>query len=127
MNPPARSFSVEPVIDSLAYEAASGRVSARERVEQAVEKARRLHGLNAFISLADGAGIDVCEQRRDDRLLAVPIPVKDNLDVAGFPCTAGTPALRDWRPAADAAVIGRLRQSRRYLARGVAGAFDRWL
>lgn len=61
------------MIDRLAYEAASGRVSARERVEQAAEKARRLHGLNAFISLADGAGIDVCEQRRDDQLLAVPI------------------------------------------------------
>lgn len=99
------------VIDGLVDEAVSGRVSPRERVEQTLEKARRLQSLNTFISLADGAGLEVSEPRRDDRLLAVPIAVKDNLDVAGLPCTAGTPALRDWRPPADAAVIRRLRQS----------------
>jgi hypothetical protein len=82
------------VIDSLAYEAASGRVSARERVEQAVEKARRLHGLNAFISLADGAGIDVCEQRRDDRLPAVPIPVTS----PGFPARQAHPRFATGAP-----------------------------
>lgn len=43
-------------------------------------------------------------------LFGVPFAVKDNIDVAGFETTAGCPAYA-YRPAADAAVIARLRRA----------------
>jgi len=47
---------------------------------------------------------------RDRGLLhGLPIVVKDNIDVAGLPCTAGSPALAGHRPAMDAACVEPLR------------------
>ena len=42
-------------------------------------------------------------------LSGIPIGVKDNIDVAGFATTGGSPALRDNRPPGDAAAVARLR------------------
>lgn len=42
-------------------------------------------------------------------LSGIPIGVKDNIDVAGFATTGGSPALRDHRPQADAEAVARLR------------------
>src|SRR6201991_241312 len=44
-------------------------------------------------------------------LQGIPVLVKDNLDVAGLPTTAGSVALQDSVPAKDSTVVARLRAS----------------
>lgn len=44
-------------------------------------------------------------------LAGIPIGVKDNIDVAGFATTGGSPALKDYRPGADAPAVTALRQA----------------
>lgn len=44
-------------------------------------------------------------------LHGLPIVVKDNIDAAGLPCTAGSPALQAHRPARDADCVAPLRRA----------------
>ena len=72
--------------------------------------------LNAFISLeADRlrAAARSADQRhrRGERLgplHGVPLALKDNIDTADFPTTAGTPALAAHRPKRNAPIVQRL-------------------
>ena len=63
----------------------------------------RWRELNAFIHLAPDF------QPSADQAAIGALAVKDNIEVAGMPCTAGTPGLRDYIPRLDAPVIARLR------------------
>ena len=76
-------------------------------------------GLNAFTSLDPEAVLAAARaadrRRRSDGvcglLHGVPLSFKDNINVQGHATTAGTEALRSYRPDRDAAVTARLRQS----------------
>src|SRR5262245_42345521 len=72
--------------------------------------------LNAFISLEPGrvraAAVRADEQRRRGErigpLHGVPLALKDNIDTADFPTTAGTPGLATHRPKRNAPIVQRL-------------------
>jgi len=51
----------------------------------------------------------VTPQRDTGSLAGIPIGVKDNINVLGFPTTGGSPALSNYRPETDAPVIAALR------------------
>ncbi|MCZ4256604.1 amidase family protein [Sulfitobacter sp. G21635-S1] len=44
-------------------------------------------------------------------LAGIPIGVKDNIDVAGFATTGGSPALKEYRPGSDAPAVTALREA----------------
>lgn len=96
---------------------ASGAIDAEEQARTFLYQYERTRHLNAFISVA---AEDLLAQARDhDRrrqqgqasgpLAGLLVCVKDNIHVAGFPNTAGTPSLRHFRPTADADVVAALR------------------
>jgi indoleacetamide hydrolase len=69
--------------------------------------------LNAFISMEPDAVLEAAraaDRARDKgaklgALHGVPIPAKDSINSAGLPTTAGTAALRNFRPAANAPIL----------------------
>src|SRR5262249_58449831 len=72
--------------------------------------------LNAFISLEPDR-VRAAARRADERrrrgdrlgpLHGVPLVLKDNIDTAGFPTTAGTPGLATHRPKDNAPIVQRL-------------------
>lgn len=73
---------------------------------QALEQARAAQELNIFISLDEK--IDITKVP-SGRLSGMVLGVKDNVHVKGLPNTAGTPALKDFFPQEDAAIIKRLK------------------
>ncbi len=96
---------------------ARGELTAERYASALLDRCRAARALNAFIHLDEERVLE--QARTRDRELAaghppgplfgLPVPVKDSIDTSDQPTTAGTPALRGFRPARDAAVVARLR------------------
>ena len=85
-------------------------------VNKALENAIRIGGktgLNCIAGLIDTKDVEriVAESAATGPLAGVPVLVKDNIDVAGFPTTAGSLALEDNLAMNDAPVIRNLRRN----------------
>ena len=87
-------------------------MSAVSVVQAALARAEQLKHLNAFIllntevALAQAAEVDA--GTRTGALAGLPIVVKDNINTADLPTSAGTPALQQARPTRNAPSLQKL-------------------
>jgi amidase len=95
-------------------------LSAEQRVERALARADEVDGMVASMCTRNDAALDQARERdaetRDGRsrgpLHGWPVLVKDNVDTADLPTTAGSLALAAQpNPARDAALVTRLREA----------------
>ncbi|MGW6334257.1 MFS transporter [Nocardia rhamnosiphila] len=109
-------------VASLQRAMAEGRTNSVALVEEylrrieALDRAGpRLNAVRALNpdALRDAARLDAerAEGRVRGPLHGIPVLIKDNIDAAGMPTTAGALALRDSRPAQDAFLVARLREA----------------
>jgi indoleacetamide hydrolase len=96
---------------------ARGEVTAESYVATLLARCHAMSDLNAFITLDADRALESardCDRRRSTTsklgpLHGLPIPIKDSVNVKGYPTTAGTPALRHFRPVDDAPIVQKLR------------------
>jgi indoleacetamide hydrolase len=93
----------------------TGDLSAEKYAQALLDQCRKHRSLNAFIwqnedqVLAAARAADKERTaKRPGPLHGLPIVIKDNIDTASAPTSAGTPALRDRRPGSDAPVAAKL-------------------
>jgi indoleacetamide hydrolase len=91
-----------------------GRISSEDLTRALLAKIAANADLNAFITIDAVKAMEAAraadEARRRDPahfgpLHGVPLVVKDNIQVAGMPASAGTPALRTFVPAGNATTV----------------------
>jgi len=90
-----------------------GELAAERYAEALLARCAAGKSLNAFITLEPQRVLEAAraaDRRRQSGsrlgpLHGLPIPVKDSVNTRDYPTTAGTPALRDFRPKADAPVV----------------------
>ena len=99
-----------------AADVCGGKVTSKALVKAALDRAKAKPELNAFITLDEAGAMKAATAFDSSRkkgackpLGGVPIVIKDNIEVAGLPATAGTPALKDFVPKKDAPVVQKLR------------------
>jgi mandelamide amidase len=96
-----------------------GEITAERYAAALLARCESLRALNCFITLEPQrvleAARDSDRRRRAGEklgtLFGLPIPVKDSVNTRDYPTTAGTPALRYFRPAQDAPVVKALRDA----------------
>jgi Asp-tRNA(Asn)/Glu-tRNA(Gln) amidotransferase A subunit family amidase len=93
----------------------SGDLSAERYAQALLDQCRKHRALNAFIWQNEKQVLEAARAADKERtvqrmgpLHGLPILVKANIATANAPTSAGTPALRDYRPAVDAPVVAKL-------------------
>lgn len=97
----------------------SGELTSVQLVGACLSRAEAGKDLNTFITLDVDSALAAAQSADEARiagqpqgaLAGIPIAIKDNIHVQGLPSTAGTPALADYYPDEDAAVVARLREA----------------
>ena len=105
-------------VDAVAH-MSNGSLSAERYAGALLSRCHAARALNAFITLDPDRVLEDARARDRERLsgrktgalFGLPIPVKDSVNTGDYPTTAGTPALRHFRPAKDAPVVAALRQA----------------
>ncbi len=98
---------------------ARGDISAEHYASTLLAQCEAGKSLNAFITFDSGKVLDAARaadrHRRSGAALGqlhgLPIPIKDSVNTADLPTTAGTPALRNFRPRQDAPIVKLLRDA----------------
>lgn len=92
---------------------ARGEVTAEHYASALLSRCAATRSLNAFITLEPEEVLEAarhCDQARRaggsrGPLSGLPVPIKDSISTRDYPTTAGTPALRNFRPVRDADVV----------------------
>ncbi len=110
-----------PLLELGAAEAVArmtrGELAAERYAAALLERCQGLATLNAFITFEPARVLEAaraCDMARragahPGALFGLPVPVKDSVNTKDYPTTAGTPALRAFRPAEDAPLVATLR------------------
>ncbi len=113
----ATPAAAQPTAGDLAREVCAGKTPSTQLVSEAIARAKARPELNAFVTIDEASAMaaakraDASKGKGCKPLHGVPIVVKDNIEVAGMPNTAGTPALKNYKPKADAPVMKKLRDA----------------
>lgn len=111
------------LVDLSAVEAVGamrrGELRAEDYAQALLARAKECEALNAFISLEPDTVLEAAHDADQARmsgarlgpLHGLPIPIKDSINTKDLPTTGGTPALRRFRPKADAPVVATLRKA----------------
>lgn len=108
-----KNLSIQEFHDALCAK----EFSAREVIDECYKEIEKQKKLNAFISLskeeaiADAANIDVKIAKNETipMLGGVPVALKDNMLLCGFPATAGSKILREHIATYDGTVVKKLK------------------
>ncbi len=94
----------------------AGKITSKALTTAALARAKANQNLNAFITLDEAGALKAAEAFDAGRKKAscrplggLPIVIKDNIEVAGLPASAGTQALKGYMPKRDAPVAAKLR------------------
>jgi mandelamide amidase len=96
-----------------------GEITVERYASVLLARCKKAAPLNAFITLEPDRVLQAARECDGHRhkggktgpLFGLPIPVKDSVNTKDYPTTAGTPALRHFRPAEDAPVVKALREN----------------
>jgi aspartyl-tRNA(Asn)/glutamyl-tRNA(Gln) amidotransferase subunit A len=99
-------------VAEVARRVRAGALTPREAVESYLERIEQVDGaLNAYISVRAEEALAEADRVPDGPLRGVPVAIKDVIDVAGVPTTAGSKILAGNVATRDAACVERLRRA----------------